>query len=191
MRKILITLSFIALADTAPVLAKDCVDHQAEYEAGVSDGRMDGSRGASEDPARHREVSTKHKNRQACYEQGYRIGYGNAAADAKQPRASANHHSDAPSAEAPEGVVYCGGGAIKRQIEYSIRRNPAEKWDARVTVNGQTIRAMTAYSYFGNAAPPRGFVVALLGEDRSEFLVFRDGKEDWLEFGDYTYRKCN
>ena len=95
------------------------------------------------------------------------------------------------STEAPEGLVYCGGGGIKRQIEYSILRNPADKWDARVTVNGKTIRAMTAYSYFGNEAPPRGFVVALLGEDRSEFLVFRDGKEDWLEFGDYTYRKCN
>ncbi len=63
--------------------------------------------------------------------------------------------------------------------------------DARVTINGETIRAMTAYSYFGNSEPPRGFVVALLGEDRSEFLVFRDGDEDWLEFGDYTYRKCN
>ena len=50
---------------------------------------------------------------------------------------------------------------------------------------------MTSYSYFGNAKPPANFVVALLGEDRSEFLVFRDGNEDWLEFGDYTYRKCN
>jgi hypothetical protein len=93
--------------------------------------------------------------------------------------------------EAPEGVVYCGGGKVKRQIEYVILPNPRDQWDARVTVNGQTIRAMTAYSFFGNSTPPRGFVVALLGEDRSEFLVFRDGNEDWLEFGDYTYRKCN
>jgi hypothetical protein len=93
--------------------------------------------------------------------------------------------------EAPEGVVYCGGGAAKRQIEYVILRNPSDQWDARVTVNGKTIRAMTAYSFFGKSVPPRGFVVALLGEDRSEFLVFRDGKEDWLEFGDHTYRKCN
>jgi hypothetical protein len=93
--------------------------------------------------------------------------------------------------EAPEGVVYCGGGAIKRQIEYRILDKPADQWDARVSINGETIRAMTAYSYFGNSEPPRGFVVALLGEDRSEFLVFRDGDEDWLEFGDYTYRKCN
>jgi hypothetical protein len=91
----------------------------------------------------------------------------------------------------PEGVVYCGGDAIKRQIEYVILPNPGDQWDARVTVNGETIRAMTAYSFFGNSTPPRGFVVALLGEDRSEVLVFRDGNEDWLEFGDYTYRKCN
>ncbi|HUV67569.1 MAG TPA: SH3 domain-containing protein [Sedimentisphaerales bacterium] len=96
------------------------------------------------------------------------------------------------SMEAPEGVVYCGGGAVKRQIEYVILENAQDQWDARVTVNGDTIRAMTAYSYFGsNQQPPKGFVVALLGEDKSEFLVFRDGDKDWVEFGDYTYRKCN
>ncbi len=50
---------------------------------------------------------------------------------------------------------------------------------------------MTSYSFFGSAGPPAGFVVALLGEDRSEFLVFRDGGQDWLEFGDYRYDKCN
>jgi hypothetical protein len=74
-----------------------------------------------------------------------------------------------PSIEAPEGVVYCGGGAIERQIEYRILDEPEDKWDARVTVNGETMRAMTAYSYFGKSKPPRGFVVALLGEDRSDF----------------------
>lgn len=60
-----------------------------------------------------------------------------------------------------------------------------------MTVNGQSKRAMTGYSYFGKAAVPRGFVVALLGEGWSECLVCRDGNQDWLEFGDYTYRKCN
>jgi hypothetical protein len=89
------------------------------------------------------------------------------------------------------GVVYCGGGAIKRTIEFTILENPTDTWDARVTVNGDTIRAMTAYSYFGHSRPPRGFVFALLGEDRSEFLIFSDGDEDWLEFGDYRYSKCN
>ena len=95
------------------------------------------------------------------------------------------------SMETPEGVIYCGGDGVKRQIEYMIQQNAQDQWDARVTINGDSIRAMTAYSYFGNSKPPRGFVVALLGEDRSEFLVFRDGDKDWLEFGDYEYRKCN
>ncbi len=99
--------------------------------------------------------------------------------------------SASTSIEAPEGVVYCGGGAVKRQIEYVILDSATDQWDVRVTVNGDTRRAMSAYSYFGNSQPPKGFVVALLGEDRSEFLVFRDGGRDWLEFGDYTYRQCN
>lgn len=93
--------------------------------------------------------------------------------------------------EAPEGGVYCGGGQVKRQIEYLILDKAQGQWDAIVTVNGKTTRAMTAYSYFGNAEPPRGFVVALLGEDRSEFLVFKDGNKNWLEYGDYQYNQCN
>jgi len=103
------------------------------------------------------------------------------------------HYPDKTSSmEAPEGVVYCGGGAIKRQIEYIILDDPGGKWDARVTVNGETMRAMTSYSYFGNDTPtPSDFVVALLAEDRSEFLVFSEGNENWLEYGDYTYRQCN
>lgn len=93
--------------------------------------------------------------------------------------------------EAPEGAVYCGGGAIKRQIEYVILDNSADDWNVRVTVNGETQRAMTAYSYFGNSQAPDGFVVALLLEDRGEMLVFRKGTDNYLEFGDYTYRQCN
>ena len=98
---------------------------------------------------------------------------------------------DDTAPEAPEGVVYCGGGDIKRQIEYAILENADDQWDVRVTVNGETLRAMTSYSYFGSAETPAGFFVALLGEDRSEFLVFRDGGQDWLEFGDYRYDQCN
>jgi len=105
--------------------------------------------------------------------------------------AGADAALDAAAAEAPEGIVYCGGGAIKRQIEYAILENAEDQWDARVTVNGETRRAMTSYSFFGNSQPPAGFQVALLGEDRSEFLVFRDGGRDWIEFGDYTYEQCN
>jgi hypothetical protein len=117
---------------------------------------------------------------------------GSAAAIESLRAACSSRTGSAPApVEAPEGVVYCGGGAVKRQIEYRILEKPEDKWDARVTVNGETMRAMTAYSYFGKSKPPQGFLLALLGEDRSEFLVFKDGDEDWLEFGDYTYRKCN
>ena len=105
--------------------------------------------------------------------------------------AGAGAAQEAAAPEAPEGVVYCGGGAIKRQIAYAILQNADDQWDARVTVNGETLRAMASYSYFGSAETPAGFVVALLGEDRSEFLVFRDGGQDWLEFGDYRYDGCN
>ncbi|MBV1886095.1 MAG: hypothetical protein KUG61_03355 [Parvibaculaceae bacterium] len=74
---------------------------------------------------------------------------------------------------------------------WQILDNPEGEWDARVTVNGETTKSMTAYSYFGNSEPPKGFVVALLAEDRSEFLVFQDSGENWLEFGDYRYDQCN
>lgn len=88
------------------------------------------------------------------------------------------------SYEAPECIVYCCGGAIERVIEAVILDNPKGDWDARVTVNGESIRAMTAYSYFGNSVSPAGFVVALLGEDRSEFLIFSEGSAKRLEYGD-------
>ena len=114
-----------------------------------------------------------------------------AAIKALRSACGSSNADTATSMEAPEGIVYCGGGAVKRQIEYLILQNAQDQWDAQVTINGDTIRAMTAYSYFGNSKPPKGFVVALLGEHRSEFLVFRDGDKDWLEFGDYEYRKCN
>ena len=35
------------------------------------------------------------------------------------------------------------------------------------------------------------FLVALLGEDRSEFLVFRDGEASWIEYGDQRYDACD
>lgn len=93
--------------------------------------------------------------------------------------------------EAPEGIVYCGGGAVQRVIEYAMVGQPGDQWDAIVTVNGETVRAMTSYSFFGNSQPPAGFQLALLGEDRSEFLVFSDGGRNWIEFGDYNYEQCN
>ena len=108
-------------------------------------------------------------------------------------RSSCGYTSQAAGStmEAPEGVVYCGGGQVKRQIEYLILDDAQDEWDAIATVNGKTVRAMTAYSYFNNVQPPRGFVVALLGEDRSEFLVFKEGDKNWIEYGDYQYNQCN
>jgi hypothetical protein len=47
------------------------------------------------------------------------------------PRAA----SDPARIGAPEGVIYCGGGAVVRQIEFRILEKPENKWDARVTVN--------------------------------------------------------
>jgi hypothetical protein len=99
--------------------------------------------------------------------------------------------SSSQGMEAPEGIVYCGGGAVQRVIEYAIVGKSGDQWDAVVTVNGENVRAMTSYSFFGNSQPPAGFQVALLGEDRSEFLVFSDGGRNWMEFGDYTYEQCN
>ena len=118
-------------------------------------------------------------------------GSGAAVKSLRTSCSGAGAAQDATAVEAPEGIVYCGGGGIKRQIEYAILENADDQWDARVTVNGESLRAMTSYSFFGSAESPAGFVVALLGEDRSEFLVFRDGGQDWLEFGDYRYDRCN
>jgi hypothetical protein len=116
-------------------------------------------------------------------------GAGTAIASLRDACQGAGQRSSTPM-EAPEGVVYCGGGAIKRQIEYVIEPRTDGEWDARVTVNGKTMKAMTSYSYFGDSVPAN-FVVALLAEDKGEFLVFSDGQKSWLEFGDYTYRQCN
>jgi hypothetical protein len=93
--------------------------------------------------------------------------------------------------EAPQGVVYCGGGGIKRQIEFRVLSQSGDGWNARVTVNGETARARVKYDYFGDQPAPGNFVFSLQREDRAEFLVFREGRENWLEFGDYTYRQCN
>lgn len=92
------------------------------------------------------------------------------------------------SKETSEGEFYCGPGG---EIEYVILENAEDWWDARVTLKDKTLRAMTSYSYFGNSEPPQGFQVALLGEDRSEFLVFSHGGREWIEFGDGRYDKCN
>lgn len=109
MKKLLIALSFVAFAHAVPALANDCRDHQADYEQGVTDGRADGSRGASENPTRHRDVGKKHPNRQRCYENGYRIGYGNAAADARKSQQRGSDDSGAPTPGSNERAYYDDG----------------------------------------------------------------------------------
>lgn len=68
---------------------------------------------------------------------------------------------------------------------------PRAQRDVIVTVNGETVRAMTPYNFLGNAQPPVGFQLTLLGKDRSELLVFSDEGRNWIEFGDYTYEQCS
>ncbi|MFC6636677.1 hypothetical protein [Sulfitobacter sediminilitoris] len=46
--------------------------------------------------------------------------------------------SASQSMEPPEGIVYCGGDAVQRVIEYAIVGQPGDQWDAIVTVNGET-----------------------------------------------------
>ncbi len=105
-----------------------------------------------------------------------------------------------PKMEAPEGRVYCGGGAIQRMIEYSTDGRRQENIVVRIietnTLTGEiTFRdepGITAYSWFGSNQPaPKGFVKALLLDSGGEMLVFEVGNEHWIEFGDYTYRQCN
>ena len=102
--------------------------------------------------------------------------------------------------EAPEGRVYCGGGAIKRVIEYGSDGRRQESIFVHIseenTLTGEkTFRreeGITAYSWFGNNEPaPEGFVKALLLDNGGEMLVFEDGNQHWIEYGDYTYRQCN
>ena len=83
--------------------------------------------------------------------------------------------------------MFCGVGQVKRQLEYLILDYAQNEWDAIVAVNGETTRAMTAYNYFGNAKPPWGFVVVLLGEHLSEFLAFTDGNRNWIQCAGYQY----
>ncbi|MFY7915462.1 MAG: hypothetical protein ACOVPA_12440 [Rubrivivax sp.] len=98
----------------------------------------------------------------------------------------------AQNAKSGFGLAFCGGGGIKRRIEYTIIEKAPDQWDASVTVNGETQKAMTSYSFFGKSKPPQGFVVAIIPEKQGggEFLVFSNGGKRWIEFGDYQYDQC-
>ena len=79
------------LSGATQVHAIDCADHAEAYETGAAAGREDGARGKPQDPSRHQKNDGKHKNRYACYEKCYGVGYTNAAADARKQ--SSRHHS--------------------------------------------------------------------------------------------------
>ena len=91
--------------------------------------------------------------------------------------------------EKAEGLVYCHGKTI---LEYRLV-NPEKNGtasDVDLTVNGKTVRFMTAYSWFGsNQATPKGFRFAILGEKQFDpLLVFDNYLEDVKK---NKYIKCN
>lgn len=89
-----------------PALASNCgIDFQHAYETGVSDGRADGAHGMGKRHDRHRPHFERNSNRGKCYAEGYEIGYGNAAADAKKAPA----HDGAPKAGSNERAYYDDG----------------------------------------------------------------------------------
>ena len=97
--------------------------------------------------------------------------------------------SSVMAVEKPEGVVYCYGKTV---IEYQLV-NPEKNGtasDVDLTINGKTMRFMTAYSWFGsNQVTPKGFKFAILGEKQFDpLLVFDDYLEDAKK---RKYTKCN
>ena len=106
MRALLAPVFLFMLVGTTPSYAIDCAEHAEAYEAGVEAGRDDGARGKSQDPSRHREADHKHKNRYACYEKGYGVGYTNAAADAR--RESSRHSSRDERRERDDDIPRAG-----------------------------------------------------------------------------------
>ena len=91
--------------------------------------------------------------------------------------------------EKPEGVVYCHGRTV---IEYRLVNPEANGTasDVDLTVNGKTIRVMTAYSWFGsNQVAPKGFKFAILGEKQFDPLLVFDGYV--VDAKKRKYTKCN
>ena len=132
MRMFLIPLTLLALFGAGQVLATDCSGHQGDYEAGVNDGRQDGSKGASDDPGRHGKKDSDHKKRYKCYKQGYEIGYGNAAADAKK---SAAQDADKPRQGSNEREYYddgCHEGKSDAKMSMSmVYERHSDMYDSR------------------------------------------------------------
>lgn len=92
--------------------------------------------------------------------------------------------------EAPEGIVYCGGDP-NQQIEFVIRPYTGQQWNASMTIDGQRVRAMSSYSYFGRKKAPEGFVVILMAETGDDYMVFEADGEHWLEMEQTRFDQCN
>ena len=92
--------------------------------------------------------------------------------------------------EAPEGVVYCGGDP-EQQIEFVIRPYTGQQWNVAMTIDGQRVRAMSSFSYFGRQKAPEGFVVILLAETGDDYMVFEINGEHWLERDQTRFDQCN
>jgi hypothetical protein len=113
------------LMATQPTMAADncATKNQHAYEQGVSDGRADGSHLLEPNPMRHgRKVAMKWTDRGECYRQGYEIGYGNAAADAKKATKQPSH-DNAPTPGSNERAYYddgCHEGTVDAQNSMSM-----------------------------------------------------------------------
>lgn len=93
--------------------------------------------------------------------------------------------AQANASEGPEREVYCNASDT---IEYRILGDT--DWNVELRLNGETQRAMTAYSFFGNYPAPENFEVALLPENGTEILVFT-GEVHYLEYDGKRWDVCN
>jgi hypothetical protein len=106
MRMLFIVTFASALGMASAASASNCgMDFQHAYEKGVSDGRVDGANGYNQQAERHRPHLIRTSDRGKCYVEGYRIGYGNAAADAREKP----NHANAPTAGSNERAYYDDG----------------------------------------------------------------------------------
>ncbi|AXI45513.1 hypothetical protein C1J03_05350 [Sulfitobacter sp. SK012] len=115
-----------------PALASNCgIDFQHAYETGVTDGRADGANGIKRQAERHRPHLNRSRDRGKCYVEGYKIGYGNAAADAqKKP-----DHGSAPTPGSNERAYYddgCFDGTSDAQASMSMAyERHSDMYDSR------------------------------------------------------------
>jgi len=131
-----IVVAAVWTVQTGQAQAANCgMDFQHAYEAGVNDGRADGSRLMEYDPMRHgRKVSMNWNERGGCYREGYDIGYQNAAADA-QKMSSPPSYDNAPTPGSNERAYYddgCHDGTSDAQMSMSMAyERHADMYDSR------------------------------------------------------------